>query len=424
MNLHLAGILGLVVIFALGTLRPINLGVLALVITFAVGTITARETPTEMYRGFPTDLFVLLTGVTYLFAVAERNGTVAWIVEGAARLAGNRRRVLPWVIFCVAAAPAMAGAIGSAGVALLAPMSMRLAERCALDRRMVGLMVVHGAAAGNFSPLNVLGAIVFQALASRELAISASALFAANLAYNVVLGAIVVAIFGRLPSPGREDDAAPDKVHVDPGRAVGVLVTSRAGLEQHCTLLVILGVAIASLGFGLSIGFTALAAAVVLQFAFPRSAADAERRIAWPVVLLVCGVVTYVNALQRYGTIDVIGTSIASLGTPSIVALLLCGMGALTSAFASSAGILGALVPLAAPFLTQGSIDATAFIIALAISTTVVDATPFSTVGALVVAHTSEWERARVYRALLTWGMAMVVTAPVVTWLVFIVPKL
>ena len=36
----------------------------------------------------------------------------------------------------------------------------RSRERYAIDRRMIGLMVVHGAAAGNFSPLNVLGAIV------------------------------------------------------------------------------------------------------------------------------------------------------------------------------------------------------------------------------------------------------------------------
>jgi hypothetical protein len=41
---------------------------------------------------------------------------------------------------------------------------MRLGERYGVDRRMIGLMVVHGAAAGNFSPLNVLSAIVVQAV--------------------------------------------------------------------------------------------------------------------------------------------------------------------------------------------------------------------------------------------------------------------
>ena len=200
MSIHLAGIVGLVVIFALGTLRPVNLGVLALAMTFVVGSFVAHETPAEMYRGFPVDLFVLLTGVTYLFAIAERNGTLARIVDGSVRLARGRRALIPWVVFAVAAAPAMAGAIGSAGVALLAPISMRLAERCGIDRRLIGLMVVHGAAAGNFSPLNVLGAIVLQAAQSRGVPLSTWTLFAGNVLYNVVLGAIIVAIFSRSSS--------------------------------------------------------------------------------------------------------------------------------------------------------------------------------------------------------------------------------
>jgi hypothetical protein len=59
--------------------------------------------------------------------------------------------------------------------------------------------------------------------------------------------------------------------------------------------------------------------------------------------------------------------------------------------------------------------------VALAISATVVDSTPFSTVGALVVANADENERPHVYRGLMLWGAAMIVTAPLVTWLIFIV---
>ena len=60
-------------------------------------------------------------------------------------------------------------------------------------------------------------------------------------------------------------------------------------------------------------------------------------------------------------------------------------------------------------------------ITALALSATVVDATPFSTVGALVVASTPPAERTAVYRGLLLWGAAMVATAPPLTWLLFVV---
>ena len=90
---------------------------------------------------------MLLTGVTYLFGIAVQNGTVAWIVDKSVSAVGSRRSLMPWVVFIMAALPAMAGALGSTGVALLAPLAMRLGERCEIDRRMIGLMVVHGAAA-------------------------------------------------------------------------------------------------------------------------------------------------------------------------------------------------------------------------------------------------------------------------------------
>jgi Na+/H+ antiporter NhaC len=174
LSIHVVGIIGLVLVFLVGTLRSINLGAVSLVMTFFVSTFVAGELPREIYSGFPVDLFVLLAGVTYLFAIAAHNGTVDRIVEGAAALVKDRRALIPWAVFVVASLPAMAGALGSAGVAILAPLSLRLAERYDIDRTMIGLMVVHGAGAGNFSPLNVLGAIVHQAVARNGLEMSAS----------------------------------------------------------------------------------------------------------------------------------------------------------------------------------------------------------------------------------------------------------
>jgi hypothetical protein len=352
--------------------------------------------------------------VTYLFGIASANGTVERTIEAAARLVVGRRALIPWIVFAIAALPAMAGALGSAGVPLLAPLALRLARRYDIDRRMVGLMVVHGAAAGNFSPLNVLSGVVTQAIARGGLTMSPSALFLANLAYNVGLAVIIVLVFGR-----RRQAADPSPQATLDERRGGA---ARLRLDQICTLLALGGVAVAALGFGLNIGFVALTAAAALHLAFPGSSAGADRQIAWGVVLLVCGVVTYVAALQRYGTVDVVGTRIAATSTPLVTALLLCAVGAVTSAFASSAGILGALIPLAVPVLSQGAIGTTGVVVALAISATVVDSTPFSTVGALVVANADDDERAHVYRGLLAWGGMMVLTAPFVTWLLFVLP--
>src|SRR5687768_6418538 len=411
--MHALGVIVLGAVVAIGTWRPINPGVLALVATFLVGTLAFGETVRDTYAGFPIDLLILLVGVTYLFGVAVQNGTVAHIVDRSVGQARRKPALLPWIVFALAAAPAMAGALGSTGVALLAPLAMRVAERCALDRRMIGLMVVHGAAAGNFSPVNVLGALVHQSLGTRGIVISAWSLFAANLVANLLLAVVIVLIFR-----GHRSSAAP--AAVEPAAGEGARALS---FDQLATLLVMAAVATGAFVFGLSIGYLALTAAVLLQLAFPSSSTGAERHVAWGVVLLVCGIVTYVAALQRYGTVTAAGTGIASLASPLIVALLLCGVGALTSAFASSAAIIGAMIPLAAPLMAQGAVDPTGLAIALALSATLVDAAPFSTVGALVVANASDAERVHDYRGLLAWGGAMVIVAPLVTWLVFIVPK-
>ena len=414
--IHVAGVAGLVLIFVVGTARPVNLGALALVMTYLLGTLVAGETAAAMYRGFPVDLLILLVGVTYLFGVAAANGTVDRIVEGAARLVRRHRVLIPWTAFVVASLPAMAGALGSAGVAMLAPLSLRLAERYDIDRRMVGLMVVHGAAAGNFSPLNVLSAIVRQALAATGLEISATTLFLANLAYNVALAVVAFLAFGGLGLRRSGRSETTPVVDALPGDS------GRVGLDQVCTLVALSAVAVAAFRFGLNIGFVALAAAVCLHLLFAPSSRGAEMKISWSVVLLVCGIVTYVSALQRHGTVDAVGAGVVRLGSPLLVALLICVVAAVTSAFASSAGILGAMIPLAAPLIAQGQIEATGLVVAIAVSATVVDATPFSTVGALIVANASADEQARIYRGLLIWGAVMVATAPLVTWLLFIVP--
>lgn len=414
MSIHVVGVAGLALVFVVGTLRPINLGALALVMTFLVGTLFAGEGPQQMAGGFPVDLLILLAGVTYLFGVAVNNGTVAWIVDLATHVFRDRRALIPWAMFVVASLPAMAGALGSAGVAMLAPLALRLAKRYEIDRRLIGLMVIYGAGAGNFSPLNVLGAIVGQAAAREGLELSAATLFFGNLLYNTAVAAVAYVVFGGLGLGRRAAGAAEGGDEAEPARA-----TWR--LDRACTVVALLAVAVAALGFGLSIGFLAFAAAVTLQLLFPRSSGQPQKEIAWGVVLLVCGIITYVAALQRYGTVQAVGDAIAALPSPMLGALLLCAVGAVTSAFASSAGILGAMIPLAAPFLLQGSVGVTGMVVALAVSATVVDATPFSTVGALVVANAEDQDRPHVFRGLLLWGIAMILTAPPLTWLIFIV---
>ena len=74
------------------------------------------------------------------------------------------------------------------------------------------------------------------------------------------------------------------------------------------------------------------------------------------------------------------------------------------------------------PFLLAGEVGAIGLITALAISSSVVDSSPFSTSGALVTANAPEDQRDYVFRRLMRWGFSMVAVAPPVTWLLLVVP--
>ena len=55
-------------------------------------------------------------------------------------------------------------------------------------------------------------------------------------------------------------------------------------------------------------------------------------------------------------------------------------------------------------------------------SATVVDVSPFSTNGALVLANAEEQGKEAFYKRLLLVGVAVVLIAPVVAWLILVVP--
>ena len=78
---------------------PINMGVLGIVAAFGLVGTALGVSEDDIFAGFPGDLFVILVGVTYLFAIASNNGTVDWLVQAAVRAVGGRAAAIPWVMF-------------------------------------------------------------------------------------------------------------------------------------------------------------------------------------------------------------------------------------------------------------------------------------------------------------------------------------
>jgi di/tricarboxylate transporter len=429
MSVELLSILILGGVFLVATVWHIHMGALAIAAAFVLGMwVLPGEVDAKVDQiagGFPGDLFVVLAGVTYLFAIARNNGTVDWLVQAALRSVRGRVALVPWVMFFVTAAATAMGAVAPAMVAMLAPVGTAFALRHGRNPVLVGLMIVNAASAGSFSPIGVFGSITNNVVERSGLAGSPTTLFVAVMAFNILLGVIAVALFGgeyRGPSAnGSGATAAGGEAAAAVPASDGAAPLPALNLHRTLTIVGLLVLVIGALFFDLDVGFSAFVLAVLLSAVDPAGAKGAVNQIAWPTVLLVCGIVTYVSLMRTLGAVDYLGGSVAAIGTAVAAALAICYIGGVVSAFASTTGILGALIPLAVPLLQQQDVSAIGLIAALAISASVVDSSPFSTSGSLVVANAPEEQRELVYRRFLQWGFSMVALAPLAAWLVLVV---
>lgn len=456
----------LVLVFLVASVRSVNMGALALVAAAVVGATVYDIGPAVVLDGFPGNLFVILVGVTYLFALAKNNGTVDWIVHAAVRAVGGRVALVPWAMFTVCAAITAIGAITPAAVAIVAPVALGFARRFAINPVLIGILVVMGATGGSFSPIGIFGAITNGVVADNALPGSPLFLFLGCFGAAVLISVVVFFAFGGRELMRRKDtvqDEATANAYVAEVAGVASRTATRASVtgtpqsavesagragagaglggasngtggsggpdddtrlnpDRILTLIGLVGLAVGAFAFDLDVGFTALGVAVVLTLIFPKSAKGAVDKVSWGTVLLIGGIVTYVSMLEDQGTVSWLGDQVAGVGVPLLAAFLICLIGAVVSAFASTTGILGALIPLAVPFLLTGQVGAIGLVTALAISSSMVDCSPFSTNGALIVANAEEKDRELVFRRLMQWGMSIVVVAPVLSWALLVLP--
>jgi di/tricarboxylate transporter len=440
MSMQIISIVGLVLIVLLATLRSVNMGAIAFLGAFLLGTLVFDVSEDDLFAGFPGDLFVVLVGVTLLFAIAKGNGTVDWLVHVGVRAVRGRIAFIPWVMFVVTSVLTTVGAVVPGAVAIMAPIGLSFAARHRINPMLMGLLIINGASAGGFSPIGVFGVITNGVVERNELPGNPGLLWASSFLFNALLSVVVFFLFGgrdllhRRVEPGEEPSAEPVSPEGGSGGSDGgggstvatktaaePTVTTLNG-QRTVTLAGLLTLVVGALVFDIDVGLLALSIATVICIVFPEDCKASVGQVAWPTVLLICGVVTYVGIMQTIGTIDMLGESVAGIGVPLLAAFVICLIGAAVSAFASTTGILGALIPLAVPFLLGGEIGAVGMIIALAISSSVVDSSPFSTSGALVVASSGAEVRDRVFRGLMIWGLSMIIVAPVLAWAIFVAP--
>ncbi|KAA5837992.1 TRAP transporter large permease subunit [Saccharopolyspora hirsuta] len=433
MSLAAASFLILVAAFLVGAVTNINAGLIAIVATFGVGLLLTDLDTDTIVGVFPADLFFILVGATLLFSIVRVTGTIDMLAAWAERLTAGRRTLVPVIMFALTALLATAGAFTPAAVAIVAPVALALGRRFGISTLAMGLVIVQGANAGAFSPVNPFGVVANEMLDAAGAADGSLQLYLYCFAFNAflaVVGYAAVQAWTVRRRAKRGGPAADDHPVVDDpglsggGTAVATRAEPVAAAEVTPMRLTVLGgvaaLLLLTLVLDLDVGVSALVISLALIALRPSIQKPAIEGLPWSAVLLVTGIVMYVGLLKEIGAIDALGNAIEGAGASSTATLATSYVVGVLSAFASTTGTLGAISPVVVPLAADPALGAISVITTIAIASSVVDVSPMSTSGALLLASAEPKNEKPFFRMLLIWAIAMIAVVPGLAWLVFV----
>lgn len=397
MNPAVLSLVALLIAIALSMATKLNVGVAAMAFAWLIGTYAAGLRAEQVAAGFPASLFLTLTGVTLLFALAETNGTLDRLAQRAVGLARGQARLLPPLLFGAAFALSSVGPGAIIAVALLIPMAMAASTRAGVPRFLTALAVANGANAGNLSPISAIGIIANTKMAEAGVGGHEAKVWIANFVAHLLVTAVAYVVLGgwRLPAlaPAPTTEAAP---RFEP---------------RHWLTIAVIGAWIAGvIAFGLNVGLAAFLAATLLVLMAIADEAAAMQRVPWGVIVMVCGVTVLIAVLEKTGGMELFTAMLARLATPATLNGTVAFVTGLISSWSSTSGVvLPTFLPTVPGLVARvGGGDPLAVALSINVGSAMVDVSPLSTLGALCVATVADPAQARtLFRQLLLWGLSM-----------------
>ncbi len=396
----------------------LNIGALSIGLSLLVGHYFGGLKVDQIVKGFPTGLFVLLAGTTYLFSIAATNGTLEKLTTYAIRAVRGRTALLPIVLFFLAFLLSAMGPGQITTSALLAGPAMLIADQVGISPLLMALVVGNGAQAGAMSPIAPPGIISANILAKHGLTGVGMQLWLNMLIVHFVATVLAYFLFGGL------------SLWRAPRAEAGALLSKPAEPFDRKQLATLAGVAALIglvLGVKLDLGLGAFAIGSLLVLFKCADEGKAIKGMPWNTILMVTGVTVLVNLMSDVGGMDLFATLIAKMSTANTVTLVAGFWSGLVSAYASTTGvILPMFLPMAPPLLKQlGGGELLPLVSSIIVCGFIVDLSPLSTTGAVFISNAGpNADKNKLFRNMLIWGLSMSVVGAVTSWVAFTLLRL
>ena len=436
----LVSILALVILVGISCVNEdLNVGFLGIAFGIIVGGVFAGTPASKVMNAFPLSLFMILVGVTFLFGMAQTNGTMEKLTAYSIRACKGNTALVPIIIYILATFITTIGPGNIAGCALMAPVAMAIASKVKMPAFLMTLLVVgacNGAAFSPFAPTGIISNGII-AKCAPELGIPADYLntLAWKIHFNSTIAQGFVNIGGFFVMGGlkwirEQKGAALDIDELAPK-------PEPFNAAQKTTLLLVAILIILVVVPGLpgvkgtlpkyitnmlsNVGSISFVLSIILMLTGYGDSKAAVKVMPWSVIMMVCGVSVLIDVMDKAGGLNFLVEVMASVAGPTTICFWTAFVPAVISAYSSSSGVVMPMFLSMTPGLVEltGG-DPIAIISAIDVGSHLVDTSPLSTLGALCIASAGEEEdKGVLFRKLLIWGLSMSIVSGIVCYVFF-----
>ena len=436
----LVSILALVILVGISCVNEdLNVGFLGIAFGIIVGGVFAGTPASKVMNAFPLSLFMILVGVTFLFGMAQTNGTMEKLTAYSIRACKGNTALVPIIIYILATFITTIGPGNIAGCALMAPVAMAIASKVKMPAFLMTLLVVgacNGAAFSPFAPTGIISNGII-AKCAPELGIPADYLntLAWKIHFNSTIAQGFVNIGGFFVMGGlkwiREqkgaaldiDELAPKPEPFNAAQKITLLLVAiliilvvvpglpgvKGTLPKYITNMLS------------NVGSISFVLSIILMLTGYGDSKAAVKVMPWSVIMMVCGVSVLIDVMDKAGGLNFLVEVMASVAGPTTICFWTAFVPAVISAYSSSSGVV---MPMFLP-MTPGLVELTggdpvSIISAIDVGSHLVDTSPLSTLGALCIASAGEEEdKGVLFRKLLIWGLSMSIVSGIVCYVFF-----
>lgn len=373
-NLAILALATLVVVVAFGFWKKVNIGVLAIGFSLVLGTI-CNMTSKEILSGFDAQLFATLVGVTFLFSIAQVNGTLELLANKAVAMVGEKSYLVPIIIFFVSG---ILSAIGPGNIpigSLMTVVAVTIAVGMKQNPILYALLAKLAANAFAITPLTPAGIIASDLGAKVEMFGFEIPLMLNVMLWGLILG-VAFCIVYRLDKMKPEIYLRKEDME-------------KFNKNQIITLIGMVVMVILVAGFDQNVGLASFLVASILMILKVGEQKKALSTVPWGTLILICGVGVLMNIVDQVGGIALLSDGLLSIMGEKTARPILAGTAGLLSLFSSTTGVVMPTLIPTVPSIMESFGGAFSFVelTSIIISSSFAAAfSPASTGGGLILA--------------------------------------